>query len=150
MVVRWNIDLLIVRSANRVRMATLPKLTREIMRKAVLLLGTLALADCSRPQTIYLRLDGQDIANNPALVKQLDLDRKVCEGEPSGDDNGCMAVKGYVSVPPDQAAEKQRLLAAIAAQNAALKNVDVPPPSPAAAKKQKSNPPTITLRSSQN
>jgi hypothetical protein len=61
------------------------------MRKTVLLLGTL---------TTYLRLDGQDIAGNPALRQQLDLDSKASENE--GGDRDCMAVKGYVSVPKDQ------------------------------------------------
>jgi hypothetical protein len=68
-----------------------------------------------------------------------------------------MAVKGYVSVAPDQAAAKQQQLAAMAAQNAALKDVAVlPPPTPtgphktAAAKKQKSNLPEPETTPSQN
>jgi hypothetical protein len=119
------------------------------MRRVAILLGTLALADCSgaAQRTIYLRTDGQDIASNPALGKQLDLDRKACESE--GDDKACMAVKGYVSVAPDMAAAKQQQLAAMAAQNAALKDVAVLPlPTPtgphntAVAKKQKETAPT--------
>jgi hypothetical protein len=124
------------------------------VRRVFLILGTLALADCGGAQTIYLRLDGQDIASNPALRQQLDRDRIICQGEPENTQD-CMAVKGYVSVRKDQAADKQEQLAAIAAQKAALENLAVlPPPTPsgphktAAAKKQKSKPPE--LRSSQD
>ena len=125
------------------------------MRKVVLLLGTLALTDCAA-QTIYLRTDGLDIASNPALRQQLDRDRMACQGEP-GDDQDCMATKGYVPVRQDQAAAKQQQLAAIAAENAEREAVAVlPPPTPtrphktAVVKKRKSKPPEITLRSSQN
>ena len=118
------------------------------MRKVVLLLGTLALTDCAA-QTIYLRTDGLDIASNPVLRQQLDRDRMACQGEP-GDDQDCMATKGYVSVRQDQAAAKQQ-------QNAEREAVAVlPPPTPtrphktAVVKKRKSKPPEITLRSSQN
>ena len=115
------------------------------MRMIVLLLGVLVLTDCAgSPETVYLRLDGQDIASNPALREQLDRDRNVCDRE--GDDKYCMAVKGYVSVPPDRAASKQRQLAATAAQNAELKNaVVLPPPT-----QRKSNSPEITPKSSQD
>jgi hypothetical protein len=90
------------------------------MREIVLLLGTLALTDCTAsPQSVYLRTDGQDVASNPALREQLDRDRKACEGDE--DDKACMAVKGYVSVSPDRAVSKQQQLAAIAAQNAEIK-----------------------------
>jgi len=60
-------------------------------------------------------------------------------------------------VRQDQAAAKQQQLAAIAAENAEREAVAVlPPPAPtrphqtAAVKNQKSKPPEITLRSSQN
>jgi hypothetical protein len=116
------------------------------MRKIALLFGTLALADCaaSPPETIYLRTDGQDIASNPALREQLDRDRDACEREGGGKD--CMAVKGYVSIPPDRAASKKQQLAATAAQNAELKNtVVLPLPT-----QRKSNPPEATPKSSQD
>ena len=117
------------------------------MREIVLLLGTLALTDCTAsPETIYLRTDGQDIASNPALREQLDRDRLVCEA-----DRDCMVIKGYVSVRKDQAAAKRQQLAAIASQNAQLKTMVVlPPPTPhkTAIKKQKSNPPESALKSS--
>ena len=125
------------------------------MRKVALLLGTLVLTDCAA-QTIYLRTDGQDIASNPALRQQLDLDRMTCQAEP-GDDQDCMTIKGYVSVRQDEAAAKKQQLAEIAAENAKHEAVAVlPPPAPtrphktAAVKKRKSKPPEITLRSSQN
>jgi hypothetical protein len=145
----------IVHAANRGKCGNAGTDAGSVMRKVVLLLGTLALADCAA-QTIYLRTDGLDIASNPALRQQLDRDRIACQGEP-GDDQDCMATKGYVSVRQDQAAAKQQQLAAIAAENAEREAVAVlPPPTPtrphktAAVKKRKSKPPEITLRSSQN
>src|SRR5215470_2316287 len=95
------------------------------MRKIALLLGMFALADCAE-KTIYLRTDGQDMAGNPALHQQFELDRLNCQTEP-GDDRDCMAVKGYVTVPKEQAAAKQRQLAATAAQNAEHEIVSEPP-----------------------
>jgi hypothetical protein len=119
------------------------------MRNIVLLLCTLALTDCAiSPERVYLRTDGQDINGNPALREQLDRDRLACEG-----DTDCMAVKGYVSVSKDQAAAKQQQ---IATQNAGEAVAVLPPPTPArphktaAVKKQKSKPPEITLKPSQN
>ena len=123
------------------------------MRKLVFLLGMLALTDCAA-QTVYLRTDGQDLASNPALREQLDRDRIACQGEL--EDKDCMAVKGYVSVPKDQAAAKQQQLAAIAAQNAVNETVsELPPlrptmPPKPARKKQKTKPLEITPASSQN
>jgi hypothetical protein len=66
-----------------------------------------------------------------------------------------MAVKGYVSVPKDQAAAKQRQLAAIAAQNADHETIaELPrsttPPKTVARKKQNSKPPESMPKSSQN
>jgi hypothetical protein len=123
------------------------------MRNIVLLLCTLALTACAiSPETVYLRTDGQDIASNPALREQLDRDRIVCLGD-LDDNRDCMAVKGYVSVRKDQAAAKQQQ---IAAQNAGEAVAVLPPPTPtkphktASAKKQKSTPPEITLRPSQD
>jgi hypothetical protein len=100
------------------------------MRKVALLLGMFALTDCAT-QMIYLRTDGQEIASNPALRHQFDLDRITCQSEP-GDDRDCMAIKGYVSVQQDQAAAKQQQLSAIAAQNAEHEAVPELPPSTSA------------------
>jgi hypothetical protein len=69
-----------------------------------------------------------------------------------------MAVKGYVSVPKDQAAAKQRQLAAIAAQNAEHQTVSelpplrstTPPKTPAGEKQKKPKPAQITPASSQD
>ena len=124
------------------------------MRKVVLILGTLALTNCAAsPERIYLRTDGQDIVSNHALREQLDRDRIACLGDPDGNPD-CMAVKGYVSVPKDQAAAKQQQ---IAAQNAEREAVAVlPPPTPkrvhkpASAKKQKPTAPEISLKPSQD
>src|ERR1700751_1834815 len=96
------------------------------MRKGALLLWLLALTSCAE-KAIYLRTDGQDMTANPALHQQFELDRPVCQGEP-GDDKDCMAVKGYVSVPKEQAAAKQRQLPAIAAQSEEHETVSELPP----------------------
>ena len=125
------------------------------MRKVALFLGMLALTDCAE-KTIYLRTDGQVMADNSALHLQFELGRVTCQTEP-GDTQDCMAVKGYVAVPKDQAAAKQRQLAAIAAQNAQQETVSEPPllrsttpPKSLAGKKQKPKPAEITSTSSQN
>ena len=125
------------------------------MRKVALLLWLFALTSCAE-KTIYLRTDGQDMTANPALHQQFELDRTVCQSEP-GDDKDCMAVKGYVSVPKEQAAAKQRQLAAIAVQNAEHEIVsELPPlrsttpPKTLARKKPKPKPVEIALASSQD
>ena len=105
---------------------------------------------------VYLRTDGQDVASNTALREQLDRDRMVCQLEPE-DTQDCMATKGYVSVRKDQAAAKQQQLSAIAATNAERETVAALPPAPSknphknlAPKKQKWQPPEISLRPSQD
>jgi len=125
------------------------------MRKVALLLGMLALTNCGA-QTVYLRTDGQDVAGNSALRQQLELDRLTCQTDPE-DTQACMAIKGYVSVPKDQAAAKQQQLAALAAQNAEHETVSgLPPlrpstpPKSLAVKKQKSKPPATAPMSSPN
>jgi hypothetical protein len=126
------------------------------MRKVALMLGMFALTGCAERTTIYLRTDGQDMAGNPALHRQFELDRATCQTEP-GDDQDCMAVKGYVSVPKEQAAAKQRQLAAVAAQNADHEAVsELPPlrpttpPKTLATKKPKPKPSEVAPTSSQN
>jgi len=106
--------------------------------------------------TTYLRTDGQDIASNPALHQQFELDRAICQTEP-GDDRDCMAVKGYVSVSKDQAAAKQQQLAAIAAENAKHETVSEPPalrPATSSktltARKQTAKPPAMAPTASQD
>jgi len=137
-------------------MATSPGTTQAAMRKFVLPLGTLALTACAAQTTTYLRTDGQDIASNPALHQQFELDRTICQTEP-GDDRDCMAVKGYVSVSKDRAAAKQQQLAAIAAENAKHETVSEPPalrPTTSSktltARKQTAKPPAMAPTSSQD
>ena len=51
--------------ANRGKRGSLPETTRAVMRKIALLLGMFALTGCAERTTIYLRIDGQDMADNP-------------------------------------------------------------------------------------
>lgn len=140
--------------ANRGKSGNAAAKARAMMRKLASLVGLLMLTNCSA-QTVYLRTDGQDIASNSTLRQQLDLDRMTCQVEP-GDDQTCMAIKGYVAVSKEQAAAKQQQLSAIAAQNAQHDDTSpvLPPPLPpvdktAAAKKRKPKLPDNNLRSSQ-
>lgn len=132
------------------------------MRTAALLCVAVALTACAAPHTIYLRADGQDMAGDPVLRQQFDMDRTICQGEQQkaslagkmlagqGWDQvvaaanrsdaagevgqGCMAAKGYVSVPEEQAAAKRQELAAVAAEKArreaAAAAAAAPPPPP--------------------
>lgn len=128
------------------------------MRTVALLCVAVALTACAAPQTIYLRADGQDIASDPLLRQQLDMDQTICQGEQQkaslGAKNltgqgwdqvvaaanrsdaavqvrqGCMAEKGYVAVPEDQAAAKRQELAAVAAEKARREAAAAPPPPP--------------------
>ncbi len=133
----------------------LPQTPRAMMRKLGLLVGTLALAACADRNIVYLRIDGQDLANNTPLRRQLDFDRLACQTD-GGDDRECMTFKGYVAVPKEQAAAKQQQLAAAAAQQAANDAAPVLPPPAVApdkappAKKRKPKPPDSNLRSSQD
>lgn len=99
----------------------------------ILLLVALALAGCAS-KTVYLLADGRAPASDPALNRKFEQDRIDCNEERSkavqfGDhrdgsmtrggeinDVGdqCLAEKGYVAVPQDQMAAKQRELAAAA------------------------------------
>lgn len=107
---------------------------------AVLLVSGCAAA----PKMLYLRADGQRVKDNPVLMTQGELDAAACLGErnkaslsgvtvASGGlygiaaaaersaaadtvQRGCMAEKGYLLVPEDQAEQKQAELAAIAEQ----------------------------------
>lgn len=98
------------------------------------------------PPPIWLRTDGQSAANDPVLAQQFQVDKTVCLGEREKADlsgvtvtqggipglvaaqnranaadavaQGCMAQKGYILVPADQAAAKSQELASIAAEKA--------------------------------
>jgi len=128
--------------------------------RIVALLGVaLALTACAaQPHTIYLRADGQDMASDPVLRQQFDTDRTICQGEQQKASlagkmlagqgaflisdaanrseaaaqvgQGCMAAKGYVLVPEDQAAAKQQELAAVAAEKARREAAAAAPPPP--------------------
>lgn len=131
------------------------------MRSVALLCVAFALTACasqSQPHTIYLRADGQDIAGDPVLRQQFDMDQTICKGEQQKASlggkmlagqgallisdaanrseaahqvgQGCMAQKGYVLVPEDQAAAKQQELAAVAAEKARREAAAAAPPSP--------------------
>ncbi|MBB4395188.1 hypothetical protein [Bradyrhizobium sp. ERR14] len=98
----------------------------------------------TQPKMLWLRADGQKAVDNPALRTQFELDGTACLGERNKANlsgvtvsggglagvaasiersnaadtvqRGCMAEKGYLLVPEDQAEAKQAELAAIAQQ----------------------------------
>jgi hypothetical protein len=108
---------------------------------ALLLCGALA-ACAQQPKVAWLRVDGQRATGNPVLAQQFEMDRTMCMGQMQranlsgvavyqggiygaiarqerdqavGDvATGCMAEKGYVKVPEEQAEAKHAELAAIA------------------------------------
>jgi hypothetical protein len=104
-----------------------------------------ALGGCAAaPKMLWVRADGQRSADNPVLQTQFELDGTACLGERNKANlsgvtftggglagvaasmersnaadtvqRGCMAEKGYLLVPEDQAAAKRAELAAIAEQ----------------------------------
>jgi hypothetical protein len=104
-----------------------------------------ALGGCAaQPKMLWLRADGQRAVDNPALRTQFELDGTACLGERNKANlsgvtvtggglagiaaaadrsaaadtvqRGCMAEKGYLLVPEDQAQAKQAELVAIAEQ----------------------------------
>lgn len=88
------------------------------MRTFVILaaLGATTLAGCSATtqQTIpgiWIRADGQSGRTNPALAQQFEVDRAACR---TGNDfdRACMAQRGYVLVPAQQAEAKAAQLRA--------------------------------------
>ena len=123
------------------------------MRRFAAVAACVALAGCATaPKMLWLRADGQRASDNPALRTQFELDGTACLGERnkaslsgvtvSGGglagmaaaadrsaaadtvQRGCMAEKGYLLVPEDQAEAKQAELAAIAEQK---RQQDAPP-----------------------
>jgi hypothetical protein len=111
---------------------------------AVLAAATLAACATAPPPMLWVRTDGQRATVNPVLASQAEIDRTVCLGErqkatlsgvtianggfaaalaaqergSSADAvaRGCMAEKGYLLVPADQADAKAAELAAVAEQ----------------------------------
>jgi hypothetical protein len=104
----------------------------SMLRIGCVLLASATLAGCayelSLPQQkmVWLRLDGQRGVGNPALTQQFETDRTACLGGtqqvngPSqavdAPEKACMAKKGYIQVPEDQAEAKRQELAATSAQ----------------------------------
>jgi hypothetical protein len=99
-----------------------------MLHLARVLFASAALAGCTfelsqpQPKMVWLRLDGQRGAGNPVLTQQFETDRAACLGttqqgiDPSQAVDAvakdCMAAKGYIQVPEDQAAAKLQELAA--------------------------------------
>lgn len=115
------------------------------MLRFAIVAACVALAGCApAPKMLWLRADGQRASENAALRTQFELDGTACLGERNKASlsgvtvaggglagvaaaverseaadtvrRGCMAEKGYLLVPEDQAAAKQAQLAAIAEQ----------------------------------
>jgi hypothetical protein len=100
----------------------------SMSRLGSVLLASAALAGCaselfpSRPEMVWLRLDGQRGSGSAALTQQFATDRTLCLGRTQQDDEQdepvdatvkeCMIEKGYIQVPKDQAEAKQEELAA--------------------------------------
>lgn len=144
------------------------------MRRVAVLLAALTLGGCAQ-RMVYLVADGRAPGTDPVLNQQFEMDRTVCQGELqkanlSGSlrdwssisrgaavnqvGQGCMAEKGYVSVPEDQVAAKQQELAAVAAEKARREAAAAapPPPVPVHHAALKPKPPTgqPSTQSSQN
>ena len=71
---------------------------------------------------VWLRTDGQSGRENPALAAKFESDKAACT-VPSGIQRACMTQRGYVLVPPEQAAATA---AQLRAQNPAMQQQPVP------------------------
>ena len=107
----------------------------SMLRLGCVLLASATLAGCvyelSRPQQkmVWLRLDGQRGAGNPLLTQQFETNLTMCLGRVQQDNErsqpvdsvakACMAEKGYIQVPEDQAEAKSQELATTNAQRQA-------------------------------
>jgi hypothetical protein len=129
------------------------------------LVACVALSACAQqPKMTWLRADGQRSLDNPAVKTQFELDSTACLGErnkaalsgvtftggglaglaAAADRSnaadtvarGCMAEKGYLLVPEEQAEAKRQELAMIAQQQKA-QAAPPPAPPPQAAKKSR-------------
>jgi len=99
----------------------------SMFRVLCILCTIIALIGCAHqppPPMVWIRLDGQRGAGNPVLVQQFETDRNICFGNeqslaPDDVEKRCMAEKGYMQVPQDQAEAKLQELAAMNAQKQA-------------------------------
>jgi hypothetical protein len=113
------------------------------MRIVALVCISALLAGCAK-EMVYVRLDGRSSVSDPVLAQQFEVDRTICSGEMqkanvsgvtfSGGGlagvaaqverqqavgqvaQGCMAQKGYLMVPKEEAEAKKAELAAITAE----------------------------------
>lgn len=113
------------------------------MRKIILSVALAGLVAGCAQKVAYIRIDGQR-GSDPVLAQQFEIDRTICTGEMQKANvsgvtftgggvaglaaqiersnavgqvaQGCMAQKGYVSVPEDQAEAKTAEFAAVAAE----------------------------------
>ena len=123
-----------------------------MLRTTVLVLAALMLCACSQGY-VYMRTDGRDLAEDPALAKQFETDSMTCQGEAHASDisvstahhgaggasNGprdCMAEKGYTVVQSDVAELKRKEIAAQAAEKAQREAAAAAPPPPPAPPKR--------------
>jgi hypothetical protein len=126
--------------------------------------GAMFLSGCAQKMA-YVRIDGQRAATDPVLAQQFEVDRTICSGEMqkanvsgvtfSGGGlagiaaqverqnavgqvaQGCMASRGYLSVPEDQAAAKAAELAAVAEEKKRRELAAAAPPAPPASSAKK-------------
>jgi hypothetical protein len=107
----------------------------SMLRIGRVLLASATLAGCAyelsqpQPKMVWLRLDGQRGSGNPVLTQQFETNLSICLGKVQQENErsqsvdavakACMAEKGYIQVPEDQAEAKSQELAAINAQRQA-------------------------------
>jgi hypothetical protein len=117
-----------------------------MLRATVLVLAALMLCACTQGY-VYMRADGRDFGEDPALYQQFETDRMTCQGVAHGNDipsnatihstgamgdNGrdCMAGKGYLVVQSDVAELKRKEIVAQAAEKAEREAAAAAPPPP--------------------
>jgi hypothetical protein len=82
------------------------------------------LAGCTASQNMtWIRGDGQAMLGAAVLMRQFDVDRTICFGEQQkaavdAIARGCMAQRGYLLVPKNEAAARLAERAALAAEKA--------------------------------
>ena len=82
------------------------------------------LAGCAASQNMtWIRGDGQAMLGDAVLMRQFDVDRTICFGQQQkaavdAIARGCMAQRGYLLVPKNEAAARLAERAALAAEKA--------------------------------